>query len=573
MKVIRVNVSDGNIVHEAINVDSKFYRVGGRALTSLVVSEEVPPKCDPLGEENKLIISNGLITGGSAACSARTSIGAKSPLTKGIKEASTGGNSAMILARQGVRALIFEGISDISKVLIVKDGNAELIPGDFLKGKGTYEAAEILKEKYEEKIGVYSIGPAGEFKMKAASISSIDLEGYPSRHAARGGLGAVMGSKGIKAVVSFPSKTSEIKFHDFDGFTKYTRPFAKNLVETREKFSTYGTAIMIDLMNSLGGLPTKNFSSGSFDKSQNITGQKLIELIQERGGKNRLACSPTCVIRCSNLFNDKNSNHITSSFEYETIVMNGSNLLIGDLDELAQIDHLCDDVGVDTIEFGATMGVAMESGKIKWGDAEAVKSILNEIRNGSETGFLYGNGVVHAGTILGVKRIPQVKGQAISAYDPRVFKAMAVTFSTSPMGADHTAGAAIYGRKARINKNYGELIDPNMKIELSYELQIFTAVLDAIGCCYFIGPSWENMSYVADLLNAMYGWDMSAGDVMNFGKDIIKRELKFNKRAGITDNMDDLPKFFRIEPSEPTGLTFNIKKEALASMWKKLDES
>lgn len=572
MKVIRVNVSDGNIVYEAINVDSKFYRVGGRALTSLVVSEEVPPKCDALGEKNKLIISNGLITGGSAACSARTSIGAKSPLTKGIKEANTGGSSAMILARQGIRALIFEGISDILRVLAIRDGTAELIPGDFLKGKGTYETAEILKEKYGEKIGVYSIGPAGEFKMKAASISSIDLEGYPSRHAARGGLGAVMGSKGIKAVVSFPSKTSEIKFHDFDGFTKVARPFAKNLVETREKFSTYGTAIMIDLMNSLGGLPTKNFSLGSFDKIQNITGQKLIELIQERGGKNRLACSPTCVIRCSNLYNDKNGNHITSSFEYETIVMNGSNLLIGDLDELAQIDHLCDDVGVDTIEFGATMGVAMESGKIKWGDAEAVKSVLNEIRNGSKTGFLYGNGVVHAGTILGVKRIPQVKGQAISAYDPRVFKAMAVTFSTSPMGADHTAGAAIYGRKARADKNYGELIDPNMKIELSYELQIFTAVLDAIGCCYFIGPSWENMSYAANLLNTMYGWNMSADDVIEFGKEIIKRELEFNRQAGLTEDMNDLPEFFRTESSEPTGLTFNIRKEDLVSIWKKLEE-
>jgi len=572
MKIIRIDVSTKEIKYESINSDSKFYRVGGRALTSLVVSEEVPPRCDPLGEDNKLIIAAGLITGGSAACSARTSIGAKSALTNGIKEANTGGNTAMLLARQGIRALIFEGISNTLRVMIVKDGDAELISGDFLKGKGTYETVKILKEKFGDKIGIYSIGPAGECKMKAASISSTDLQGYPSRHAARGGLGAILGSKGIKAIVLFPTETNQVKFHDLEEFKSHATPFAKHLAESREKFSTYGTAMAVDLMDELGGLPTKNFSMGTFEKSQNITGQKLVELILERGGKNRLACSPTCTIRCSNLFTDKSGNHITSSLEYETIAMNGSNLLIGDLDEIAQIDHLCDDIGVDTIEFGVTMGVVMESGKIKWGDTEAVKSILDEIRKGSEAGFLYGNGVVHAGTNLGVKRIPQVKGQAISAYDPRVFKAMAVTFSTSPMGADHTSGAAIYGRKARRDREYGEVFDPNMKIELSYELQIFTAVCDAIGCCYFIGPNWENMGYVANLLNAMYGWDMIVDDVMDFGKQIIRRELDFNRRAGITDDMSDLPEFFRTEPSQPTGLTFNIKKEELISMWKKLDE-
>jgi aldehyde:ferredoxin oxidoreductase len=571
VKVVRVDVAKSSISYEVIDENSKFYRVGGRALTSLVVAEEVPPNCDSLGPENKLIISAGLITGGSAACSARTSVGAKSALTGGIKEANTGGNTAMLLARQGIRAIIFEGTSNELKILLVKEGEAKLEPANFLKGKGTYETVTILKEKYGNKIGIYSIGPAGELKMKAATVSSLDLQGYPSRHAARGGLGAILGTKGIKAVVIFPTEKNLVEILNPEAFKEHATPFSKYLAESRVKFSTYGTAMTVDIVNELNGLPTKNYRIGRFDKAQNISGQKLVELIQERGGKNRLACSPTCTIRCSNLFVDKDGNHITSSLEYETIAMNGSNLMIGDLDEIAQIDHLCDDVGVDTIEFGVTMGVTMDAGKIEWGDANAVKEILDkEIRKGTEKGVLYGNGVVYTAKSIGVTRIPQVKGQALSAYDPRVFKAMAVTFATSPMGADHTAGAAIYGRKAYSNKDYGDIDESRMKIDLSTELQIFTAVMDSIGCCYFIGPSWRNMEYVANLLNAMHGWNMSAEDVMNWGKEIINMEIEFNKKAGLAEDTNDLPEFFRTEPLEPTGSKFDINKEELASVWKNL---
>jgi len=571
VKIVRVNVATSSISYEDIDENSKFYRVGGRALTSLVVAEEVPPNCDPLGPENKLIISAGLITGGSAACSARTSVGAKSALTVGIKEANTGGNTAMLLARQGIRAIIFEGASNDLKILLVKDGEAKLEPASFLKGKGTYETVEILKEKYGNKIGIYSIGPAGEMKMKAATVASLDLQGYPSRHAARGGLGAILGTKGIKAVVIFPTEKNQVEILNPESFREHATPFSKYLAESRVQFSTYGTAMTVDIVNELNGLPTKNYRIGRFDAAKNISGQKLVELIQERGGKNRLACSPTCTIRCSNLFVDKDGNHVTSSLEYETIAMNGSNLMIGDLDEIAQIDHLCDDVGIDTIEFGVTMGVAMDSGKIEWGDANAVKEILGkEIRNGTEKGVIYGNGVVHAANAIGATRVPHVKGQALSAYDPRVFKAMAVTFATSPMGADHTAGAAIYGRKAYSDKDYGEVDESRMKIDLSTELQIFTAVMDSIGCCYFIGPSWRNMGYIANLLNAMHGWNLSAEDVMNWGKEIINMEIEFNKKAGLKEDTNDLPDFFRTEPLEPTGSKFDISKEELASAWKNL---
>jgi aldehyde:ferredoxin oxidoreductase len=324
-------------------------------------------------------------------------------------------------------------------------------------------------------------------------------------------------------------------------------------------------------MSQYGGLPTKNFRAGSYDEVEQISGEKLHEIVTQRNGKKRVACSPTCVVRCSNVVLDEEGKHITSSLEYETIALNGSNLLINDLDVLAKIDHKCDDSGIDTIEFGVTMGVAMDNGKLEWGDSQKVLEVLDEIKKGSEIGKLYGNGVVYLSEKIGAERVPQVKGQGISGYDPRVFKGMSATFATSPMGADHTAGAAIAGRKADSNKNYGELKEDENKLDLSYELQVYTAVLDSLGTCYFIGPSFQNMDLIAKALSAMYEKDISQEEVIQIGKDILKTELKFNKEAGITEEDNKLPEFFRKEPSDPFDLTVTFPDKELKSFWKRIN--
>jgi len=171
---------------------------------------------------------------------------------------------------------------------------------------------------------------------------------------------------------------------------------------------------------------------------------------------------------------------------------------------------------------------------------------------------------------IGFDRIPHVKGQGISGYDPRVFKAMSLTYATTAMGADHTAGAAIPGRAANQSKDYGELTENAVKDDLSYELQLYTAVLDSMGCCYFIGPSFENMEILTLALNAMYNLDLTREEVINIGKNIIKIELDFNKEAGILKSMNTIPDFFRTEPSEPTGLTFTFTKKDLEKFWDKL---
>ncbi|MFW9876405.1 MAG: aldehyde ferredoxin oxidoreductase C-terminal domain-containing protein [Candidatus Thorarchaeota archaeon] len=571
MQIVRMNVDTELIRFEEISEESRYFLLGGRGLSSQIIHDEVPPLSDPLGDENKLILATGLLTGSPFPCSARTSVGGKSPLTNGIKEANVGGRPSIILASYGIRALLLEGKSPELKFIIIDKDGIKFDSADKYKGFGNYQLHEELRTKYGNKIGIYSIGPAGEHLMKGASVATNDLEGYPSRHAARGGLGAVMGSKRIKAVIIIPKKGSEVQIFDLKKFREVSKPFAKELAESKKNFSIYGTPNMLRPMSAYGGLPTKNFRMGSYDKAIEISGERLHDLVTARNGRKRVPCSPTCVIKCSNIFLDENGNHITSSLEYETIFANGSNLLIQNLDDIARIDHLCDDGGIDTIEFGVTMGVAMDAGKIQWGDTQKIFEILEEIKKGSTDGKLYGNGVVHLGKEIGFDRIPHVKGQGISGYDPRVFKAMSVTYVTSPMGADHTSGAAIAGRVASQTKDYGDLTKNEGKLDLSYELQVYTAILDSMGCCYFIGPSYENMEIVKCALNAMYNLELNREDVINIGKSIIKAELDFNTEAGILQNKNDVPEFFRTESSEPTGLKFTFTKEELNQFWKKLN--
>ncbi len=572
MKIIRIDVKKKSISHDVITKNSKYFFLGARGLTSQIVSDEVNPQADPLGPENKLIIANGMLAGSPFPNSARTSVGAKSPLTNGIKEANVGGRSAMMLARHGIRALIFENISDDLQILLINDDKIELVDAEVYKGLGNYELNSKLYERYGNTIGIYSIGPAGEYMMKSATVAANDLEGYPSRHAARGGLGAVMGSKGIKAIINIPSKESKAPMHDLKKFRETSTPFAKNLIDTKTAFSTFGTSMGMKTMSNFGGIPTKNFSMGSFNDIDKISGEALHELVIKRGGKKRLACSPTCVIKCSNLIVDQKGNHITSSLEYETMCLNGTNLMINDLDSLANIDHFCDDVGIDTIEYGGTCGVAMDCGKLNWGDAQKVIEILDkEIRNNTEIGKLFGNGVKYIGDQLSAKRVPQIKGQGISAYDPRVMKAMGVTFATTPMGADHTSGAAIVGRVPRQGRNYGEYTDIKNKLDLSFELQVYTTVMDTMGCCYFIGPSYENMSILANVINAMYDLQLTRNDVINIGKNVLRIEIEFNKKAGITKDSNDVPEFFKNEASPPLNLKFSFTKNDLQNFWDRLD--
>ncbi|MHA1894300.1 MAG: aldehyde ferredoxin oxidoreductase C-terminal domain-containing protein [Candidatus Helarchaeota archaeon] len=567
MQLIRVNMSDLSI--ESKEVPVEYEKLGGRGLISLILNNEVDPKCDPLKDQNKLIFATGLLTATPCPNSGRLSIGAKSPLTGGIKESNCGGRFSYEMAIKGIHAIVIENKSANSNLyaLYISKDEMKLIERNDWKGIGNYDLNEKIKKEFGKNTCHVSIGPAGELQLKAASIATTDLEGYPDRFAGRGGLGAVMGSKSLKAIIIKRDTTkSKVVMKDLKKFKEISYPYAKHLIETRKAFSKYGTPMIIATANDVGGMPTKNFRMGQFDKVENILAEKLHEIIVERKGKYGLPCSPGCVIKCSNVYKGKDGKRL-SKIEYETIVLNGSNLLIDNYDDIAEINWLENDIGIDSIEIGGAFGVAMEGGLLQFGDAEGVKKILREIYSKGRNGLLIANGSVEVGKKLEVIRVPACKGQGFPAYDPRIFRGLSVTYMTSSMGADHTSGAAIPGRRGIYDdKDYGTLEDNVGKVDLSRELQWVIAYIDSTGCCYFIYSS-KILDFYAKLLNAKNGWDYTENDLLNLGKKITKMERDFNKKAGI-EPVTRLPEFFYNEPLPPTNKVYDLPHEKVQEIWK-----
>jgi aldehyde:ferredoxin oxidoreductase len=376
----------------------------------------------------------------------------------------------------------------------------------------------------------------------------------------------VLGSKKVKAVVIKTTRLNLVEYHDRAMFQQEAASWTKATYKRTRQFSKFGTNIGFEYASEVYGMPVKNFSLGRCPFTDQMDAAALNRRLSERGGRCGVSCSPGCAIQCSNLYVDENQQPITSGLEYETIAMNGPNLMISDFDVVARIDHGCDDNGVDTIEFGAAVGVLMEGEVIAWGDGDAVLRILDGIATGDELSLAVANGCRTVGEKYGVARVPQVKGQSLPAYDPRTFKGMGITFATSPMGADHTAGPAIAGRKARQDREYGDLWEAREKIDLSRDLQTYIAVLDSMGLCYFVGPSFENMAIVATLLNARFGWSMSQEAIAEWGKSLLRLERDFNTRAGHSPSEDQLPAFFR-EAIPETERVFDIAQDLLDQFW------
>ncbi|MFZ5650346.1 MAG: aldehyde ferredoxin oxidoreductase C-terminal domain-containing protein [Bacillota bacterium] len=552
MNIVRVNMTTGQITRE--DVPPEYRALGGRGLTSKLLSDEVNPRCHALGMDNKIIIAPGLLTGTVAPCSGRTSLGAKSPLTGTIKESNVGGAAGQYLAAHGIKSLILEGrpAEKHLRVLVVEKNEIRLEVKDNLAGMGNYQTVDALKMEYGPNCAVISIGPAGEMGAAVATVAVSDMEGRPTRHAGRGGIGAVMGSKGIKAIVVSRPEKLVVEASDNTCFREKSAEFAKSLQQSKKTLTDYGTAVLVNIINEFGGLPTRNFSAGRNGNANDISGEKLHQLCRERGGVTGHPCSRGCAIKCSNIFVDKLGNYITSGLEYETIALLGSNCGLNDLDAIAKLDRLCDDLGIDTMEMGVTLGVAMESEIISYGDYHAMYELISGIAKGTGFGKILGQGAVVTGRILGVERVPAVKGQGISAYDPRALKGTGVTYATSTMGADHTAGNCLPGRGGlNCHEAAGQ-------VNLSRELQIYSMVCDILGICIFVGPLAENMPVMAALAEAFMGKEFSPDILKRTALETLRVEVRFNRKAGIGSGLNDLPHYFRTEPLPENGLVFDV---------------
>ncbi|MDO9533776.1 MAG: aldehyde ferredoxin oxidoreductase C-terminal domain-containing protein [Bacillota bacterium] len=554
-KVYRVNVKTKAIGQEEIKEEYRL--LGGRSLISKVLTDEVDPTCDPLGAGNKLIICTSLFAGTTVPAAHRLSVGGKSPLTGGIKEANSGGTAATYLARHNIKMIILEDLpvgDDWQLLKIGKDGTPELVPAADCAGLNNYALVEKLKERYGEAISVISIGTAGEMQYRNSTLQIIDAAtGYPSRAAARGGLGSVMGSKKIKAVVIEKSASPHtFQYADKERYEAVRKKFVDITInnEGMTWLREIGTPAITDITGSTAILPFRNFSGRFNDKVGSIGAEEFLAKLKANGGKSGEPCQTGCVIHCSNRYNDANGEYLTSGLEYETIALCGSNCDIADLDAIARIDRLCDDFGIDTIETGVTIGVCMEAGKIPWGDGEAAAGLIEEMKAGSELGKILGQGALATGRALGVKRIPTVKGQAMAGYEPRNLKGTGVTYATSPMGADHTAGLTL---EAPLDP-----LSPLGQAAVSSMLQPMFATADSLMCLFawFSAASPETMP---ELMAGIYGGEWDFNKVIDVGRQSVLREKAFNTAAGFTAEDDRLPEFFLTERSPATGAVFDIK--------------
>lgn len=575
-KILRIDMGAQGGPSTSVTELGEYAGMGGRGMTSMVVSREVPPDCHPLGPENKLVISPGLMAGSAASTSGRISIGCKSPLTGGIKESNSGGQAGQVMARLGYAAIIIEGepADDTSyKVFINKDG-VTVTPANDLKMMLNYDLAEKMKAEYGDKISMMSIGPAGEMKMCAASIAVTDREFRPSRHAGRGGVGAVMGVKNIKAIIMDDAGTKTRVPNDPEKFKAANKLFVKGLkghAVTGEGLPAYGTNVLTNVVNEAGAYPTFNFAKGQFDDAARISGEAFAEIETKRGGKPTHGCHKGCAIQCSGIYVDKDGNYVTKQPEYETVWAHGGNCGINDPDEIAKLDFLDDNIGIDTIEMGVAIGVAMDAGLLPFGDSKgAIKLLTEEVAKGTPLGRILGNGAGMTAKAFGIEKAPVVKNQALPAYDPRAVKGIGVTYATSPMGGDHTAGYAIATNLLKV----GGDVDPlsvEGQIELSRNLQIATAALDSTGFCLFIAfailDQEETFNAMVDLINAMYGLSMTGDDVNELGKNVLTMERDFNKKAGFTKEHDRLPRYFNRDKIAPHDVTFDITDDKLDTVF------
>jgi aldehyde:ferredoxin oxidoreductase len=566
MKLRKVNMDSKTIAVEDVPQD--YVGLGGRGLTSIMINAEVPPKCDPLGPENKLIFAPGLLSGTPMVNTSRISIGAKSPLTGTIKESNAGGTVAAALGHLGITAVVVEGKAadgELSLLRIDQAGEASLVAAQEYKGMRTYAFVEKMLAAYGEKTSILCIGPAGEYQLAAASIQSSDIDGRPCRAAGRGGLGAVMGAKGLKALVIDQGGQSADAIADPATFKEANKVIVKTIKAhpmAGQVMPALGTAGLVAPVNSMGAFPSYNATKGVFEGWEKISGEAMAKLIQERGGNTTHVGCAQCIVHCSNEYVDKNGKYVTSSLEYETIWATGGMTGIDDLDTIAQLDYLCDDIGVDTMSTGVGVAVAMDAGYREFGDRAAAIEMVEEIGKGTEFGKILGNGPAAVGKHFNHDRVAVVKGQSIAAYDPRAMLGNGVTFATSPMGADHTAGNVV-------GEYLEQKLDPlnaEGQVEASRNLQVGTAAMDCTGLCF--------MAYVAlgtpeageallKAINAKFGTQLGPEDVPAMGIRVLKAEREFNKKAGFTNQDDRLPKFFYEEPLPPHNQVFTISDEEL----------
>lgn len=558
-KRLHVQLADRSIETEELH--GQAIAEAGRYYIARTLLESGVATVDPLSADNPLIFSAGPFAGTNFSNANRLSVGCKSPLTGGIKESNAGGTFAVAMGNLEIAGITLHGVADDWVVILVgKDGVIRFDDATPYMGRGNIEAAAMLHEKYGKKVSLALCGPVGEYQGLLAGIAFSDTDNRPTRFAARGGVGAVMGAKKVKAIVVEKHKMPPL--HDRAAVMGAIKTYGKELGEQAavQNMSKLGTAMVADVTNHIGGLPVRNFTGGRLTESEDdvlkLGGDFIYEQNTARGGDTSHACMPGCLIKCSNVYANEDGAEITSPLEYETICLLGSNCGLKDPDDVARLNALANDLGIDTIELGATLGILMDAGQADFGDVDFMVQAIGDIGVGNEYGRLLSQGTARVGVHFGIKRLPIIKKQALSAYDPRVIEVTGVSMMLTAQGADHTTG----NLPAFVcqGKSVKELFDASVTV------QINSAIADSTGLCLF-GRTVTDTHHelIVNAINDAHGTELEPFFLAEMARQTLRLEHQFNQAAGFMPEDDELPPFFHDEPLPPSNRTARLNSVEL----------
>jgi aldehyde:ferredoxin oxidoreductase len=561
-KILRVDLSSSKILEEALSEDTCKMFLGGSGLGTKYLFDEVPKGADPLGPANALIFMTGPLTGTESPSAGRYSIVFKSPLTGFWGEANSGGNWGVHLKSSGFDGVIFKGISPRPVYLVIDDGKAELRDANNIWGKSVSETTRLLQEQLGEDFNVACIGIAGENLVRYASVIN-DVH----RAAGRCGVGAVMGSKCLKAIAA--RGTQEIRVANKDVFSKISKENYDLVNESLMKvtFETYGTAAATDLVNVRGGFPTRNWQTGVFPDIEKISGITLESTLLV----DRKHCY-ACPISCCRVSVVKSGPYACKGEgpEYETIGAFGGMCAIENLEAVTLAHNLCDEYGLDVISTGSTVAFAIECYEkgiltkadtggleLKFGDPDAVIQLIHKIAKREGFGGLLAEGTKKMAQKLGKgtdKFAINVKGLELPAYDPRAAKVCGLAFATANRGGDHMTAfvemptfvdiPVLVVENSRIED---PLVENPAEAEVVKDLEDALTVFDAVGTCKFMGMALAAEDWV-DMLANCVGWKFDVSDFRKAGERIYNLARAFNIREGLIRADDSLPKRLVEEP-------------------------
>lgn len=544
-KILRVDLTSRHIHEEPIDPESARMFIGGRGLATRILSDEVDPRIDPLDTANKLILVTGPLTGTSAVCGARFMVVTKGALTGTIACSNAGGSFGPELKYAGYDMIVLEGAADEPLMLVIDDDRVELRSARHLWGKNVHETEDVLHEELGRNFKCVSIGPAGERKVRFASIMT-----DKHRAAGRSGVGAVMGSKNLKAVAV--RGTGGVTVADPKGFRTACLDALDKLKAgeiTGAGLPQLGTGILVNVINENGIFPAHNFQEGQFASAQQISGETIAEQILVRAK----ACVG-CPIACGRVtaVEDGQFSGRGEGPEYETIWAFGADVGVNDLSAVAKANYICNELGMDTISAGATIACAMElfevgaltekevGCQLRFGDAEVLVDMVTRIGNREGFGDVLAEGSARVSEKYGRPELFMgAKKQEFPAYDPRGVFGMGLQYATSNRGGCHVRGYLIAPEILGIP----EKADPHTldgKAALTIAFQDLTAALDSSGVCLFITLGIGAPELLA-MLKSATGFDYDIDEMMQAGERTWNIEKQFNLRAGFSKKDDTLP--------------------------------